>query len=243
MTYASWSQGFKSGGFNQRYNRAPPGNVPVSFNEETAETIEVGFKAEFGGNFRLNGAIFSTDYDDMQLTYRLGIVPLLFNAGKAKLEGAELEFTYLPGDFIIEGSLGYLDNEFKEIAVVPGTTQTVGPANRLPFTPELQANIGIGYDFGIGDSTLTPRVNVSYTDEQFFDAANSVEVAQLESVTVINASLTYAMGAWKFRGGVNNLTDEQYPVAGNSSFSTSAGYAEIIYSRPMNWFVSASFDF
>lgn len=243
MAYASWSEGFKSGGFNQRYNNAPPDNVPVSFAEERAETYEIGFKSQLRDDFRLNGAIFRTSYDDMQLTYRLGVVPLLFNAGESKIEGAELEFTFAPGSLIIEGSLGYLDNEFEEIAVVPGTTQTVGPDNRLPFTPELQGNIGIGYDFIVGAGTLTPRVNVSYTDDQFFDAANSVEVAQLESVTVVNASLTLEWSDWRFRAGVNNLTDEDYRVAGNSSLSTSAGYAEAIYARPRNWFLSAEYKF
>ncbi len=243
MAYLSWSQGFKSGGFNQRYNSAPPGNVPVAFDEENAETYELGFKSELGGSFRLNGALFRTSYDEMQLTYRLGIVPLLFNAGESKIEGAELEFTYAPGALIIEGSLGYLDNEFEEIAQVPGTTQTVGPNNRLPFTPEVQGNVGIGYDFSVGAGTLTPRLNVSYTDEQFFDAANSIEVAQLESVTLLNASLTWSTDSWKIRGGLNNATDEDYRVAGNSSFSTSAGYAEAIYARPRNWFVSAQYTF
>lgn len=243
MTYLSWSQGFKSGGFNQRYNQAPPDNLPVAFDEEKAETIELGIKTEIGANLRLNGAVFTTDYDDMQLTYRLGIVPLLFNAGKSTIEGAEVELTYAPGGLIVEASAGYLDNEFDEIAVVPGTTQTVGPENTLPFAPEWQANLGVGYDFVIGNATLTPRINLSYTSEQFFDAANSIEVAQLKDVTLVNASLTLDLGAWRFRAGVNNATDEQYRVAGNSSFSTSAGYAEVIYSRPRNYFFSASVDF
>ena len=243
MTYVSWSQGFKSGGFNQRYNVAPPGNLPVAFDEETAETYELGFKSELGDSVRLNAAIFTTRYDNMQLTYRLGIVPLLFNAGKSSIDGGELEFTFAPGRFILEGSVGYLTNEFDEIAVVPGTTQTVGPNNTLPFAPEWQANAGLGYDFAIGSATLTPRVNVSYTSEQYFDAANSVEVAQLDDVTVVNTSVTLELGTWRLRGGVNNATDEQYRVAGNSSFSTSAGYAESIYSRPRNYFISASVDF
>ena len=68
-------------------------------------------------------------------------------------------------------------------------------------------------------------------------------VAQLDDVTLVNASLTLELGAWRLRAGVNNATDEQYIVAGNSSFSTSAGYAEAIYSRPRNYFVSASVDF
>jgi iron complex outermembrane receptor protein len=45
MTYLSWSEGFKSGGFNQRYNAAPPGNAPISFGAETAESWEIGRQA------------------------------------------------------------------------------------------------------------------------------------------------------------------------------------------------------
>jgi iron complex outermembrane receptor protein len=247
MTYASYSQGFKSGGFNQRFNSVTPDYLPLSFDEETADTYEIGVKTEFGGVLRINAAVFQTDYTDMQLIYRVGVVPVLFNAGEATIKGGELEFTYAPGALIIEGSVGYLDDSFDTVTpiVVPGqtVTATVTPANSLPFTPEWTGNIGIGYDIEFGDSTLTPRINASYTDSQFFDAANSLEVAQVEDVTLVNASVTWAIGGWKFKGGVNNVTDEQYRVAGNSSFSTSAGYAEAIYSRPRNWFVAAELDF
>jgi iron complex outermembrane receptor protein len=246
MSYASWSQGFKSGGFNQRYNDVTVNYLPIAFNEEKAETYELGVKAEFGGVFRVNAAVFQTKYTDMQLTYRVGIVPLLFNAGEATIKGGEVEFTYAPGDLIIEGSVGYLDDSFDSITPVPGATATVGPNNSLPFTPEYTANVGIGYDFGVGDNLkLTPRVDASYTDSQFFDAANSVEVAQNNSVTVIGLSLSLgeADGKWRVKAGANNLTDELYPVAGNSSFGTSAGYAEVIYARGANYYLTASFDF
>ncbi|HEY8539199.1 MAG TPA: TonB-dependent receptor [Steroidobacteraceae bacterium] len=247
MTYLSWSQGFKSGGFNQRFNSVTFDYTPLSFKEETADTIELGIKSDIAGVLRLNAAIFNTDYKDMQLIYRVGVVPILFNAGKASIRGGEIEFTYAPGSLIIEGSLGYLDDEFDSITpiVVPGSpvTATVTPNNSLPFTPEWQGNIGIGYEFAGPGFTFTPRVNISYTDSQFFDAANSREVAQLDDVTVVNVAMTLAVGAWKIRAGVNNLTDEEYLVAGNSSFSTSAGYAEAIYSRPRNWFLSAQYEF
>jgi iron complex outermembrane receptor protein len=247
MTYLSWSQGFKSGGFNQRFNSVTFDYTPLSFKEETAETIELGFKSDIAGVLRLNAAIFETDYEDMQLIYRVGVVPVLFNAGKATIRGGEIEFTYAPGALIVEGSVGYLDDEFDSITpiVVPGSpvTATVTPNNSLPFTPEWQANIGIGYEIGGPKVTFTPRVNISYTDSQYFDAANSPEVAQLEDVTLVNVSLTLATGAWKIRAGINNVTDKEYRVAGNSSFSTSAGYAEAIYSRPRNWFLSAQYEF
>jgi iron complex outermembrane receptor protein len=246
MTYLSWSQGFKSGGFNQRFNGPTIDYIPTSFNEEQAETYELGFKSEFGGVFRLNAAVFHTKYTDMQLIYRVGIVPLLFNAGEATIDGAELEFTYAPGALIIEGSVGYLDDSFDFVAPVTGATQTVTSNNTLPFTPDLSGNVGIGYEFALGSAlTLTPRVDATYTDQQFFDAANSREVAQLDEITTVNLSVTLggSDGAWRVRAGVLNATDEEYPVAGNSSLSTAAGYAEVIYARPRNYYLSASYNF
>jgi len=247
MTYLSWSEGFKSGGFNQRYNAVPlAGPVPLAFDSEEAVSTELGFKADLTSSFRLNGAIFHTNYDNMQLTYRVGIVPLLFNAGKSTISGAELEFTYVPTDaFILEGSLGYMKNEIKEVATIVGASATLGPNNELPFTPKMQASLGAGYTFSFDSMTLTPRLDLSYTDKQFFDAANSVEVAQNDAVTIANLSVKLAGQSeiWDVTFGVRNLTDEAYPVAGNSSIGTSSGYAEIIYSRPRNYFLSLNYKF
>ncbi len=252
MTYLSWSEGFKSGGYNQRYNAAPPGNAPISFNEETAESFELGIKANPNDMLRVNAAVFSTDYDDIQMTYRLGVVPLLFNAGVASIDGAEVEFAFSPTtDFLIDGSVGYMDAKFDSITqpppfgpVTPTATATLD--SRLPFTPEWQAHVGMSYTFHpVGSWLLTPRVDVSYTDEQFFDAGNSIEIAQDESVTLLNASLALETGDGRWRIAVigNNLTDEQYAVAGTSSLTTASGYAEIIYARPRTLALSVERSF
>ncbi|MGE0113271.1 MAG: TonB-dependent receptor [Steroidobacteraceae bacterium] len=247
MTYASWSQGTKSGGFNQRYNNPPPNYQYVPFGEETANTYEIGLKADIGNVLRIGASAFTTDYKDMQLTYRLGVVPLLFNAGSASISGFETELTYVPTrNLTIDASVGYLHDKIDKIAFIPGTTATVGPNNSLPFTPEWSGHVGIAYIFHPSvNYELTPHINWSYTGSQFFDAANSVEVAQNESVSIINASLKFEdiKRAWSLNLGVENATDELYPVAGNSSLTTSAGYAEIIYSRPRNWYLEVKKSF
>ena len=243
MTYLSWSQGFKSGGFNQRYNAAPPGNAPISFHDETAESWELGFKTDPTKSLRVNLAVFSTEYNDIQMTYRLGVVPLLFNAGVASIDGGELEIAFAPtADLQLDASVGYLDAKFDSITAPPPfgpvtPTATATLASRLPFTPEWQGHIGVSYRFQLTPAwSLTPRVDVSYTDEQFFDAGNSVEIAQDEAVTLLNASIALETkdAKWRFVMSGNNLTDELYPVAGTSSLTTASGYAEIIYSRPRN---------
>jgi iron complex outermembrane receptor protein len=252
MAYLSWSEGFKSGGYNQRYNAAPPGNAPISFNAETAESYELGFKLDPLDSLRINVAIFSTDYDDIQMTYRLGVVPLLFNAGVASIDGGEVELQFLPTeDFRLDMSLGYLDAKFDSITPPPpfGTvtpTATATLSSRLPFTPEWQGHLGMSYSFHTGSKwLLTPRVDLSYTDAQFFDAGNSPEIAQNDAVTLLNASVALASvdDKWRFVLSGNNLTDELYPVAGTSSLTTASGYAEIIYARPPTVALSVTRNF
>jgi iron complex outermembrane receptor protein len=61
---------------------------------------------------------------------------------------------------------------------------------------------------------------------------------------VVNASVSLEREhGWRITAGVDNLSDELYKLAGNSSFSTSAGYGEAVYSRPRNWFLRASMEF
>ncbi|HLF32512.1 MAG TPA: TonB-dependent receptor [Xanthomonadales bacterium] len=246
MAYASYATSFKSGGFNQRYNAPPPGFVPVSFDEETVASIEVGFKADVTDTLRVNTALFWSDYDDIQTIYRQGVVPLLFNAGKASINGVELEFWYEPIDrFILEGGFSYLDDKIKEITQIPGTVTGVGPDNTLPYTPDWQWNLAISYRFGLWSGwNLSPRIDAAYTDSQYFDAENTAITAQLDSVTTVNLGVVLNDDAGKWEIGLyfQNLTDELYPVQGNASLGT-LGYAEQVYARGRNWYLGVNYNF
>ena len=252
MTYVSYSEGFKSGGFNQRYNAAPPNNAPISFGAETATTWEVGMKLNPMRGLRINAALFSTNYDDIQMTYRLGVVPLLFNAGEASIDGGELEITWSPTSRLqIDASAGYLDSGFDSITPPPpfgsvSPTATATLSSRLPFTPEWTTHIGLSYAFPLANGwTVTPRVDTSYTGAQYFDAGNSVEIAQMGGVTVWNGSIAAESpdNRWRIALNGQNLGDKLYPVAGTSSTTTSSGYAEVVNARPRSISLSASFRF
>jgi iron complex outermembrane receptor protein len=256
MGYVSYSEGFKGGGWNSHFNAplTPAQQAALHpFKPEYAETVEVGFKLDLAGNtFRLNGAVFSSDYTDMQVTYRgpapAGVAPFLTNAGKAGIDGAELEATWAPNEaWMIEASFGYLDATIDELDNIPAAILPAGlvEGNALPFAPDQQAHIGLSYDARPGNLVLTPRIDISHTGEMFFDATNTPEIAQLDDVTVVNASLMLApsAGNWRLTVGVNNATDELYPVGGNSSLSTGAGYAEIAYARAREYFATFSYDF
>jgi iron complex outermembrane receptor protein len=245
-TYASYSRSFKSGGFNTRYNAPPPNFVPVPFGEESVNSYELGAKVDVGGDFRLNVAAFQADYDDIQLIFRQGVVPLLFNAGKARIRGLEAEFVdRLSGGLILEGALSTLDDGIKSITPVPGTTATVAPGDDLPLTPSFQGSLGLARPTVLNSRfSLTPRIDGSYTSRLTF-ITGSVPVIEQDGYVVANASLTLAHEGdkdWQLTAGVLNLFDERYLIQGNASLAT-LGYAERIFARPRNWFLQLAVDF
>lgn len=253
MVYASYSEGFKGGGWNSSFN-FPLFDSDLAaghmFNQEEVETIELGFKSDLTDTLRVNGAIFSSDYTDLQFTYRVFIAPWFFNAGKASIDGAELELTWIPSErWIVESGIGYLDSSIDETATiaVPGrpVNSSVAVGNQLPFSPELKWNLGIGYSAEMDNFLISPRVDISYSDKVFFDAANTVPIAQTDSYTTVDLSFAVEnlSAAWKVVLGINNATDETYRVSGNSSLGSGTGYAETAYARPRMWFANFTRNF
>lgn len=255
MVYLSYAEGFKGGGWNSHFNAVLNAEQQAAlhkFDQEEARTVELGAKLDVAGSLRLNMAVFTSDYTDMQVTYRgpapSGVAPFLTNAGEASIDGAELELTWAPtADWIVEGSVGYLDATIDSLANIPLAIlpPDLLEGNLLPFAPEWQGHLGVSYAAHAGDLVIRPRVDASYQARTYFDATNTRDIAQLDDVTTVNASVQFATsnGPWKLTLGVNNATDELYPVAGNSSLTTGSGYAEIAYARPREYFAQLQYDF
>jgi iron complex outermembrane recepter protein len=257
MTYLSYSEGFKGGGWNSHFNSVltpEQQDALQKFEQEEAQTIELGAKFDFADNsMRLNLAVFSSDYTNMQLTYRgpapAGVAPFITNAGETSIDGAEAEFTWAPTDaLLIDASVGYLDATIDNLSNIPLAILPPGlvEGNFLPYAPEWQTHLGIAYTAHAGSLEIKPRVDASFQPTTFFDATNTPEIAQLDDVLTVNASVVISRGddsPWSLTVGVNNATDEEYPIAGNSSLTTGSGYAEIAYSRPQEWFASLKYEF
>lgn len=245
MTYISYSEGFKSGGFNAR--NVKPGPRVREFAPEFAETFEIGFKTDlFDHKLRLNGAIFTTDYTDLQFIIREDFSPITFNAGAATIEGFELEWTWVPTPNIhIVGGLGYIDGDYDELSPELIANGGVAINNAMPHTPDWSANLGAAYSFDLGDmGTLTPRIDWSYRSKVYFNGENTEEIAQ-NSFSVVNAAVSWmsADEVWEVIGAVSNLNDELYRVAGNSSLTASASYAESTYAREREYSLSVKFHY
>ncbi len=244
LLYLSYSEGFKSGGFNIRY--VVPRPEPLPFDPEEVDAWEIGLKWQgLDNRVRANLAAFFTDYTDVQVTlFETGGGPLTQNAGEAEVQGIELELTALIGERLTLGlAAGYTDAEYTEINL-PTTdiTQPIGTDTELPNTPEFTYSINAEYGFDLGGGELVLRANYFYSDDVQNDAQNSVFLFQ-DSYYLLNASVTYtgASQNWDLVVYADNLTDERFITSGDSNFGL--GFHEANYNPPREYGVTARYRF
>lgn len=241
MIYGSYAEGFKSGGYTTRLSIPTPGNIAPRFDPETAKTFEVGAKTSlFDRKLQLNVAAFHTDYDNLQVTVVRGISPFIENAGKAKIDGFEIEAVARPiPEIRLNASLGYLDARYTEL----DPQVTVSLNDQFVNTPEWSAFVGADIDIwqGLG-GTFTIHGDYSYKSRIARDAVNTPALISSDQ-NIINASLKWrqADGPLEVRVGARNLTDVRYIVTGTQV--DSVGATTVNYSPPREYYVSVSIDF
>lgn len=211
--YYSLAKGFKSGGYNgEGMEKAVEAVLP--FKPEIAWNNEVGFKLQaFEDNMRLNGAIFHTDYQDIQSQVWVETGPntpdnLQVMNGSGIAKGFELELTALLTDNLtLNLSYGYLDAEFTEDLLVDDTNLN---GNKMRRTPENSLNTYLNYQWAmaeLGDASF--RVNYQYQDSYFFDNSND-PLTEVPSEYTIDAVMTLTSfdEVWSVQLWGKNLTDE-----------------------------------
>lgn len=184
--YARYSRGYKSGGWLGSSGLSPD---PYA-DPEYVNSYELGAKKTFGGQLRINGALFYTDYQGFQapLTVPLGtITATQFINLDAKIWGLEIESQWSPIrglNFLL--NYAYLNTELKTgccyvdtvdpLAVAPGA-RPVGAAvsgrvsqsvvgNDLPLSPHNKVTGGVTYAFDLAGGTLTLSGTATYVDKQ-----------------------------------------------------------------------------
>jgi iron complex outermembrane receptor protein len=189
FVYASYAEGFKSGGWDTRLT-APVLEVP-GFRPEEAETYEVGLKSEWLENtLRVNAAAFRTDYTDLQLIIQQGISPLTRNAGKSEIEGFELELQWAPIDgLLLAGSYGWIDAKYTELDAAANASG-IFLDNSFNNTPENTYSLTADYAQHLGDGgRLAWHAGYAWKDDVYNDATNTPLLLQ-DAYGLLSASLT-----------------------------------------------------
>lgn len=233
LTYASYSVGYKSGGFSQRI--VFPRQSTPSFGPETVKSYEIGAKfTSVDRRVRINAAAFDANYTDMQVVVFHQIEPLNQNAGDARIKGLETEVFLKPVDILtLSGGVGYTDAKYTTIRDANSLlTLDTRLAYVSKWTGSASADLLVPVDSLGGD--VRARLDWSYRSSAYLDALNSPGTFQ-PAFSLFNASVGYAPhGGWDFQLGVTNLTNRAYKIAAKSDLPT-ASFANAVYGRPREW--------
>lgn len=253
--YASWSRGFKSGGFDMRGDVVATPTTVDGYDPETMDSFEVGMKGAFlDRTMFLNLAGFFSKYKDQQVTIQAPsttpgvIASFVDNAGRADIWGIEAELRALPHrNLQLQASVGYVNAKYKEFyTYIAGGTEPVDVSDQRFFqnTPEFTINSSVTWstDLAGGRLSITPAVTLRSSIHMF----EYVSPLDQKGYVLADASVNWTSDDDRFTIGVHgrNLFDERYRVGGY--YFPGALYGDSVigyYGPPRTFSVTGGFKF
>lgn len=215
--YASYAQGFKSGGFQGQAPTAAAARSP--FDPEHAKSFEIGTKGRlFDGRLSFAVSLHSTQYEDLQVRQNsqrpgdpLPIIRIT-NAGKARARGVELDFTARPVEWLnLWGSYGYLDAKYRRLVDNTGVDRA---GNQMTYAPKNTYNIGGEIEAPVAGVVGFVRTEYRWQDTFYYDPANNPINTQ-KGYGLLSAAMGVRFGDDRFTAEVwgKNLTDKVYTTS------------------------------
>ncbi len=261
MAYASYSKGFKSGGWTTRLSAPILNAADARFDPEYDTTYELGLKSTwFDHHLLANIAVFESKYTGIQLNVQEGPSPVYQNAGDATIKGAELEMqAALGGGFALNLAAGWMDAYYTSLnpcLVYNAVNGLCDPANGLqttqggggftlssdlPKTPEYKFSISPVWDIHlVNDNTLRLQADYVITAHMYNDGPNTALLYR-PATHVVDASVHYLPPSQHFEliVGGTNLTDDRYITVGSVNYT--AGEVVGSYNAPTMWYATLRF--
>lgn len=200
LVYATYSKGFRSGGFNSPFAPLP------NFKAEELENYEAGFKTSWLGNrLIVNGAVYRAYDENLQYFY---FVPpgfqLVANIDRARLTGVELDVQALvaPG-LQLFGSLGTVDTKILRNRIDPSVV-----GNKTPRAMPWSTNVGFQYEVPLGDALgFMIRVDYQHRSKRYWQVDNR-DVQ--EPVDLVGARAGVHADRWSIFAFGRNILDEEH---------------------------------
>ncbi len=199
--YLSYGSAFKAPTFLQRYY---PGYGNPELEPEESATTELGYRLG-----ALQASLFDTRVENLiEFTYPAGYS----NVSRAHIQGAELKYGHLVGNWQLTGGLTLQKAEDED----SGEQLLRRAEKKLFFTANgplsARANLGI---------------EVNYTGPRM-DRGN----IELVSCTLLNLTGEYRLAKqWSLKGRIENLLDEDYQVANGYNTPGASAYLTLSYQQ------------
>jgi iron complex outermembrane receptor protein len=209
MLYASYSQGFKAGGFD-------PGSFPAAtYKPETIKDYEGGIKSTWlDGRLRTNFDAFYYRYDDLQVQQIVGLAIVTDNAATAKVYGLEAEFNALATQALsFDGSFAWLHARYgtylgADPALPFATTDSNYSGHALDNAPDFTLTLAGQYKWNMQEGVLKLRMEGNYSSKFYFAPDNFAVLSQ-SAFAKGNGFLTYTDNkGWYASAFVRNIADK-----------------------------------
>ncbi|QKX17130.1 TonB-dependent receptor [Microbulbifer sp. YPW1] len=214
LAYASYSTGFKSGGFSGSYNSSLEATKPVG--AENIDNFELGLKTTLAEVYRLNMAAFHYKVDDYQAQVFLTVADgsVITNAGDVTGTGAEVELTApITENFEVITGAGWLNTEFdsEQLFFVAGDAYTLD-GNELPSAPAFTYNLVARYYQSLGDNgELVFQGDYAWQDDHYLQVENDPYSKQ-SAYGLANAKVAWhsPTDTYSVEAFARNLANEEY---------------------------------
>jgi iron complex outermembrane receptor protein len=239
MAYASYAEGYRSGGFN-------PNAGPPEYEPDTTKNYEIGGKfSTADGRMTVSGAVYYISWNDMQFIQldSGGFFTYIGNANKASSRGAEIEFSYRSDSGWWTQIGGNVTDAHLDSDVFGNFTGVIPSGRELPSVPPYKFSAVVGYDTTLfTDFTLGLTAGVSFVGEQdskleengtytdFLFGGTYVIGSTIPSYSSGNVRAEISRNAWSAAIYMNNVWNEETPL-GNDNFLPTFGQP-LYYMQP-----------
>lgn len=225
LLYASYSQGFKSGGFDIGVADPKP------YLPEKLTDYELGVKTTLLDNrLRANVSAFFYNYTNLQVQEVVGTATQTTNAGAAHDYGVEGEFTLLATSALqLDASAAWTHARYVSYVGPDPAQPLVASVNyagkTLDNAPEYQATLAAQYTWDLPVGTLIARGAAEYSSRFYFAPDNLALLSQGAYVKGDVFGIYRPDSKWEFTGYVKNV--------GNTTTKTSALVASPLFANPV----------
>ena len=233
LLYASWSTGYKGGGYNSR--ATIPANIGP-YDDEEVTSYEIGAKSTLLDNrLRVNVAGFYTDYEDVVGGIRrpganpTGTEGISQNLGDIDIKGVELEVLAAVLDQLtLTANIGWLDAEWDDFSVDLNNNGIVTDNSFLdvPNAPDLTMFYAADYVLPLAWGSLTLHLDTRYNDRYNTLGTSNAGVFYRPKTWMSFGSLTFQDLEERYSLSVygRNLSDKEVITSALSILGSKAFY-------------------
>lgn len=243
--YLRYATGYRPGGPNFVINDPATGlpTGPATFESDRLKSYEAGLKAETADrSFAVDVAGYHIDWSNIQVVTARAGGTIIANAGRARIDGAELSLTARPSPAVtITGAFAYQDARLAEADADLGAAK----GERLPDVPRFTA--AVDFDYRIAETGIRPTVGAALrfvSDRRAsFDASASFPQYKLPDYATVDLRAGASFGRVDTRIFVRNLFDVRGQLSAQTLLSVLGGPAQVSILQPRTIGISASTRF